>query len=168
MNTSTINRRLQVGDTVRWDGSRRGYTVTEVTAEGFRVAYNGRTFGYSHGAPVSIIEQAPAAEPVKSQYRHRDYDHILVVVHPQAAESVKPQYITSALTPQARTVYDHIKRTGSISLREAIADHSIQSLTRRISELRDAGIDITVDSRKHPITKQRYARYSFSFPHLAA
>lgn len=76
-------------------------------------------------------------------------------------------YITTHLTLQALVVFNHIKRAGSITQREAILDHSIQSLTRRITEIRDRGIDIEVDHRRHPLTLQRYARYSFAHPHLA-
>ena len=65
-----------------------------------------------------------------------------------------------SLTPQALTVYRHIRDAGSITQREAIMDHSVQSLTRRITEIRDAGIDIVRENKKHPITNQRYARYT--------
>jgi len=64
------------------------------------------------------------------------------------------------LTPQAHTVLTHIKKAGSISQREAIVDHSIQSLTRRITELRDAGFNIKGEQKAHPVTGQRYMRYS--------
>lgn len=66
------------------------------------------------------------------------------------------------LTPQAHTVLTHITKAGSITQREAIVDHSVQSLTRRITEIRDAGFDIAAEFRYHPITGQRYARYSLA------
>lgn len=66
-----------------------------------------------------------------------------------------------SLTNQARIVLNHIKLAGSITQREAIQDHSVQSLTKRISELRSAGHDIKTTFKRHPITKQRYARYHF-------
>lgn len=53
----------------------------------------------------------------------------------------------------------HLKRTGSLTQREAILDYSIQSLTKRISELRDDGHNITSKVKYHPITKQKYVRY---------
>jgi hypothetical protein len=77
------------------------------------------------------------------------------------------KYDPSNLSPQGRVVFDHIKRAGSITQREAIMDHSVQSLTRRITELRDAGIEINVVFKYHPITGQRYAEYSFTFPQFA-
>lgn len=64
-----------------------------------------------------------------------------------------------ALTPQARTVLSHLNRTGSITAREALLDHSVQSLTKRIHELREWGAEITTERKRHPVTKQRYARY---------
>ena len=66
------------------------------------------------------------------------------------------------MTPQAHVVLRHIERTGSITQREAIMDHSIQCLTKRIQELRDFGYNIKTINKKHPVTKQRYARYVFA------
>lgn len=67
----------------------------------------------------------------------------------------------SGLTPQAQTILRHLKRAGTITQREAMMDHSVQSLTRRITELREAGYDIAGEWKKHPITGQRYMRYTF-------
>ena len=67
----------------------------------------------------------------------------------------------SALTPQAYTVLNHIQNAGSITQREALMDHSIQCLTKRIQELRDHGYRVKTTFKKHPITGQRYARYHF-------
>lgn len=61
---------------------------------------------------------------------------------------------------QNLTILNHIRRAGSISQREALIDHGIQSLTKRISELRIAGYKIKTIHKKHPVTGQRYARYS--------
>ena len=65
-----------------------------------------------------------------------------------------------SISPQASVVLNHILTAGSITQREAILDHSVQSLTRRITELRDAGWDISREDKRHPLTDQRYARYS--------
>lgn len=56
-------------------------------------------------------------------------------------------------------ILHHLYRSGSISQREALIDYSIQSLTKRISELRYEGFDIQTQHKKHPVTGQRYARY---------
>ena len=60
---------------------------------------------------------------------------------------------------QNQLILKHLKKTGSITQREAIVDYSIQSLTKRISELREAGHNIISHFKYHPITGQRYARY---------
>lgn len=61
---------------------------------------------------------------------------------------------------QNEMILDHMKRTGSITMREALIDYSVQSLTKRIQELRAAGYKIKSVSKKHPTTGQRYTRYT--------
>ena len=60
---------------------------------------------------------------------------------------------------QNATILDHLYRTCSITMREALMDYSIQSLTKRISELRKDGYKIETEHKHHPTTGQRYARY---------
>lgn len=60
---------------------------------------------------------------------------------------------------QTQVLLNHFKKARSISQREALVDYSIQSLTKRISELRDMGYNIETQHKKHPVTGQRYARY---------
>jgi len=60
---------------------------------------------------------------------------------------------------QLEILANHFRTTKSISQREALIDYSIQSLTKRISELRDMGFNIITQHKKHPVTGQRYARY---------
>lgn len=60
---------------------------------------------------------------------------------------------------QLEMIANHFRTTKSISQREALIDYSIQSLTKRISELRDMGFNIITQFKKHPVTGQRYARY---------
>ena len=60
---------------------------------------------------------------------------------------------------QNEVLLKHLRKTRSISQREALIDHGIQSLTKRISELRAQGYNIKTVHKKHPITGQRYARY---------
>lgn len=61
---------------------------------------------------------------------------------------------------QNQMIIDHMKRTGSITMREALIDYSIQSLTKRIQELRVAGYKIKSVKKTHPTTGQRYTRYT--------
>lgn len=72
------------------------------------------------------------------------------------------QFRIGRLTPQAQTVLDHLLTSKTITQREAIMDHSVQSLTRRITELRDAGFDVGGGWKVHPLTGQRYMRYTFN------
>jgi len=62
------------------------------------------------------------------------------------------------LTQHAK-ILKHMQENGSITQREAMIDYSIQSFTKRISELRDMGYDIAGIRKKHPVTKQEYTRY---------
>lgn len=59
-------------------------------------------------------------------------------------------------------ILNHIKRSGSITQREAMLDYSIQSFTKRISELRESGYDIVGLVKRHPTTGQSYTRYSLA------
>ena len=52
-----------------------------------------------------------------------------------------------------------MRKTGSITGREAILEYSVQSLTKEINRLREAGHNILTQIKNHPITGQRYARY---------
>lgn len=63
------------------------------------------------------------------------------------------------MKPQNATILKHLRRAGSITQREAMLDYSVQSLTKRISELRLDGFDIRSEARQHPTTGQRYVRY---------
>ena len=61
---------------------------------------------------------------------------------------------------QNEILIKHFKKAKSISQREALVDYSIQSLTKRISELRNMGYKIKTVHKHHPVTGQKYARYT--------
>lgn len=61
---------------------------------------------------------------------------------------------------QGEKIVQHLKKAGSITVREAIVEYSIQSLTKRIQELREAGYNIISNVKFHPITGQKYVRYT--------
>lgn len=67
-------------------------------------------------------------------------------------------------TMKGKTQHDkimqHLKKAGSITVREAMVEYSIQSLTKRIQELRELGHNIVSTVKFHPITGQKYTRYS--------
>ena len=61
---------------------------------------------------------------------------------------------------QNQIIMKHLKKAGSITVREAMVEYSIQSLTKRIQELREDGHGIVSNVRFHPITGQKYVRYT--------
>lgn len=65
------------------------------------------------------------------------------------------------LSPQAATIHNHIRRTGSITARDAMADYGITSATlaRRMCDLEVAGFRVVRERKEHPITGKRYTRY---------
>ena len=60
---------------------------------------------------------------------------------------------------QHEQILNHLRKAGGLSVREALVDYSIQSFTKRISELRKLGYDIIGIPSSHPVTGQRYTRY---------
>lgn len=64
----------------------------------------------------------------------------------------------ATLSPQANAVLKHLESAGSITNVEAHAVLRCRSVSRRITELCDAGFDIS-KSWKKDSTGQRYVRY---------
>ena len=62
-------------------------------------------------------------------------------------------------TIQAR-VLKHLRKQGSISLREIYLDCHAGSPTKVISELRKKGYPIVSNPKHHPVSGQRYVRYT--------
>lgn len=71
-----------------------------------------------------------------------------------------PADIISDLTPQAVGLLKHMVFHGSVTQREALLDLGVQSLTKRVSELRKHFV-IVSDRRVHKTTEQRYVRYFY-------
>lgn len=63
------------------------------------------------------------------------------------------------LSPQSQIVLTHLRAVGSISALEASAVHRVRSLSRRITEINDAGYPVRKEF-KRDVTGQRYVRYS--------
>jgi hypothetical protein len=63
---------------------------------------------------------------------------------------------------QHTLILEHFRKAGSITNREAIIEYSISSFTKRISELVAMGHPIKKDNKIHPVTGQRYTRYSMA------
>lgn len=62
------------------------------------------------------------------------------------------------MSPQAHVVLNHLREAGSITNVEANAVLRVRSVSRRITEIRDAGFRIHKQMR-HDTTGQRYVRY---------
>ena len=65
----------------------------------------------------------------------------------------------TGMTQHAK-IMKHLNKAGSITVREAMIEYSIQSLTKRIQELRANGHPIMSTVKFHPVTKAKYVRYS--------
>lgn len=63
------------------------------------------------------------------------------------------------MTTQVDTLAAHLKKHKTITRRQADTEYSIQSLTKRISELREMGFEIKSQFKRNPITNQRYMQY---------
>lgn len=63
---------------------------------------------------------------------------------------------------QNQIILKHLRKAGSITVREAMVEYSVASLTKRIQELREYGHDIVSHVKTHPITGQKYTRYAFT------
>ena len=60
---------------------------------------------------------------------------------------------------QHKMIIKHLETTNGITVREAMIEYSISSLTKRVHELRGMGYDIESVRKSHPVTGQRYTRY---------
>tara|TARA_R110001632_G_scaffold203216_1_gene326472 strand:+ start:445 stop:663 length:219 start_codon:yes stop_codon:yes gene_type:complete len=61
---------------------------------------------------------------------------------------------------QHNKILGHLRVTKGLTQREAMLDYSIQSFTKRISELRKLGHTIEGIKGSHPVTGQKYTRYT--------
>lgn len=69
-----------------------------------------------------------------------------------------PLWVMCRLSPQEARILEYMRRTGSITQRDAMLDLGVQSLTRRITSLR-VFYEIEADRRTHKGTGQNYTRY---------
>ena len=60
---------------------------------------------------------------------------------------------------QHKKIIQHLKTAKGLTVREAMIEYSISSLTKRVHELRTMGYDIESVRKQHPVTGQRYTRY---------
>ena len=67
---------------------------------------------------------------------------------------------TNKKMSQHNMILTHLRASKGLTLREALLDYSIQSFPKRISELRKSGHRIDGIPGRHPVTNQRYTRYT--------
>ena len=60
---------------------------------------------------------------------------------------------------QHTKIIKHLQTAKGLTVREAMIEYSISSLTKRVHELRQQGYDIESVRKQHPVTGQRYTRY---------
>lgn len=60
---------------------------------------------------------------------------------------------------QHTKIIKHLQTAKGLTVREALIEYSISSLTKRVHELRGMGYDIESVRKTHPVTGQRYTRY---------
>ena len=63
---------------------------------------------------------------------------------------------------QHTNILKHLRTAKGLTVREALIEYSISSLTKRIQELRGMGYDIVSHRKSHPVTGQRYVRYTLA------
>jgi|TARA_R110002153_G_scaffold100555_1_gene236521 hypothetical protein len=61
---------------------------------------------------------------------------------------------------QHQKIIKHLQTTKGLTVREAMIEYSISSLTKRVHELRGLGYDIISTRKSHPVTGQKYVRYT--------
>jgi hypothetical protein len=62
---------------------------------------------------------------------------------------------------QVEIMLNHLQKNGSITQREAFLDYGIQSFHRRITDLKDIGVILAPERKKHKVTGQEYTRYHY-------
>jgi hypothetical protein len=67
--------------------------------------------------------------------------------------------VKGKLMNQQKSILFQMLKSGSITLREAMVDLSVQSLTGQVANLRKKGFNIKSEVKKHPVTGQQYTRY---------
>lgn len=83
---------------------------------------------------------------------------LIALPAPEGEPTSKPK---RKLTPQVKTILTHLEKVGDISGIEASAMYKVRSLPRRITDLKEAGYDITREFKKDA-TGQRYVRYYYN------
>lgn len=86
-------------------------------------------------------------------------------------EKVKPVVDSAGakkkLSPQCVLVLKHLQQGNTITMRSALMDFGVMSLSRRIADLKEQGHNITSVLENNKLTGQRYARYTLNMEKAA-
>lgn len=132
---------LKIAPEEAWNGS------TYVTPEFFRYTPTSDPFEHAEALAVAAVEK-PELEP---EYRR-------VTAKAKKLEGTRPAFSRKSET-QLDKMLKHMRRTGSITQREAYMDYGVQSFHRRIADLRQLGYRLRGEPRVHPTSGQSYTRY---------
>ncbi len=76
-----------------------------------------------------------------------------------AVKAAKPTLVDEiSLKPSTRTVLAHMKKTGSITVMEALAAYGMTRIAPQVFELREAGFEVATISKKDA-AGHKYTRY---------
>lgn len=148
-----------------------GWTLTfeDVHGDGFHHGFvRLDNVGEAHGAWVHGRSMMDMAKSVIEAFAEDDEEIIafaqrLIDARTPAADTKIPGGYT-ALSDQARTVLQYMRRAGSISARDAMSDLDMTSatLSRRICDIEEEGFRVNRERRVHQVTGKRYTRYSLA------
>lgn len=69
---------------------------------------------------------------------------------------------------QNEKLIHHMLNIGPISLREALLEYNVTSLTRRVCDIAEMGYKVVKDRRHSPVTGQEYTRYGIEVAQITA
>ena len=157
---SSLKQKFALNDVVKFTkGRMSGYTGAVVAFDRFYTGY----------PLVALHKQNPKCPGHTGASADRNHGKsncwYIDGVNPAVLFNAKPKrtYKSAKVKPsQNDMVLDHIRKIGSISFAEAWDAYGVRSLPRRIADLKERGHNIVVKMKEHPITGQRYARYSMA------
>ena len=150
--------KFQTGDYVRYtnpdDGGPLGWKGVIISDEGDE-CYLAEFPGWNQGHDADVDDG-------RSNRWYVLDDELEALDTPK--EELSLARLVTTLPPLARKVLLHMQKAGSISAREALLDLDITSasLTRRICDLEEAGVNVERVRKIHPTTGKRYTRYALA------
>lgn len=144
---------LEIGSRVEIIGTRVGPKHYIPIGETAKV---GATYGLD--SVVKVVSEAKGLV----QYIHIN-NLVPIADEPKVERAHQPSPLErlSRLGPQCHTVLDHLLRGGKLTRLSAMFDYKIANITARITDLRDAGVEVACRI-KHDVHGNRYGEWSVS------